>query len=58
MANDLEVQRALGRIEAKVDILLVEQALQHKDIDSLKRWRAWVLGAAASVAMLVSYLFP
>lgn len=50
--NDL--QRALGRLEAKVDILLTTQDREltdlRKRVSALERWRSWLAGGFAVVS--------
>jgi len=56
MNEETEIIRALGRLEAKVDSLMLFQAdIQHR-VGSLERAWSKVLGAAAVVAALSSYI--
>lgn len=60
---DQEILLALGRLEGKVDALLTQQALHNdelnhhdKRIRNLEMSRSWLLGAAASVSLVISVL--
>lgn len=52
--NDL--QRAIGRLEAKVDILLTTQDREltdlRKRVSALERWRSYLAGAFAILSFL------
>ncbi len=53
-----DIQRALGRIEGKLDgyetrFLGVESL--HSRVDSLEGWRKWVLGVQAAVAAMIFF---
>lgn len=59
-----EVQRALGRIEAKLDSFTDIQKDHKQRLDnhgnrlgSLERWRAWTLGAGAVAGIVISVLW-
>lgn len=54
-----EVQRALGRIEGKLDSVLTDRAEDQKRLNnhsnrikSLELWRSWTIGACAAVGAL------
>lgn len=53
-----EIERALGRIEGKLDgyetrFLGVESL--HARVDSLEGWRKWLLGVQAAVAAMIFF---
>tara|TARA_R100001224_G_C4026230_1_gene151082 strand:- start:2106 stop:2318 length:213 start_codon:yes stop_codon:yes gene_type:complete len=59
-----EILLALGRLEGKVDSLVARQKVVDDELDkhesrlrSLEQGKSWMLGAAAVVGALVSYLF-
>lgn len=67
MDNDMpferDVMRSLGRIEGKVEGILIEQKQQKKEVEaitkrvgSLEKYRAKVVGIAATIGAGVSYL--
>jgi anti-sigma-K factor RskA len=53
------IERTLGRIEAKLDAVLVEQALEparrkevYERLNSLERWRSGIVAAGTAVAAM------
>lgn len=50
--TELEIQRALGRIEGK----LVEISTLPERVNSLERWRSWILGGMALISFGVILL--
>tara|TARA_Y100001973_G_C5205554_1_gene341260 strand:- start:3330 stop:3542 length:213 start_codon:yes stop_codon:yes gene_type:complete len=64
MESSNEILLALGRLEGKVDSLVARQKVIDDELDkhesrlrSLEQGKSWMLGAAAAVGALVSYLF-
>ena len=60
--ND-QILVALGRLEGKVDALMTRQALHDEDIQrldvrlrQLEQGRSWLLGAAAVVGAIASFV--
>jgi hypothetical protein len=61
MAAQDDLLLALGRLEGKVDSILTTMRVHHEEIKSLddrvkllEQGRAWVLGLAAAVSVLVT----
>jgi hypothetical protein len=59
-----EVQRSLGKIEGKLDQVLLTIAADTRRVDGhdkrlikLERWQAWTLGAAASAGVCAAAVF-
>lgn len=55
-----EVQRALGRIEGKLDKLDTVLAVQRgheRRISSLERWKAWTYGVATTVGIFIGLMW-
>ena len=64
MESSNEILLALGRLEGKVDSLVARQKVIDDELDkhesrlrSLEQGKSWMLGAAAAVGALVTYLF-
>lgn len=49
-----ELQRSLGRVEAKVDILLERSALSDKRIGAIEKRVWWASGASAVIAFVAT----
>jgi len=63
MESNDQILVALGRLEGKVDALMTRQALHDEDIQrhdvrlrQLEQGRSWLLGAAAVIGALVSFV--
>lgn len=61
---EMEIQRALGRVESKVDLLLVQQSKDSKDLEAtkarvavLERWTAGVAGGGFVLGLLSSLVY-
>lgn len=55
--NDVNVARALGRIEGKLDDVLESREDQEKRIRALEGKSAWMAGAAAAVGAVAGILW-
>jgi hypothetical protein len=47
--NENSVDSVLSRLETKMDILIEEVKKDRKDIESLKQFKYWLMGAAALI---------
>ena len=63
METNNEILLALGRLEGKVDSLVARQKVIDAELDkheprlrSLEQGKSWMLGAAAAVGALVSFI--
>ena len=63
METDDQILLALGRLEGKVDSLVSRQKVIDDELDkhesrlrSLEQGKSWMLGAAAAIGALVSFL--
>lgn len=45
-----------GNTSAKLDILFSEIKALRKDVDTLKQWKAWVIGVSAAISFAVGLL--
>lgn len=54
---DFDFGRDFGRLEGKMDELLKAVAPLKSDVESLKKWRAFLAGGFAVVSGLVAILF-
>lgn len=60
--DDSNVQRVLGRLESKVDLMLLQQTTSTGRVDALElrvgkleRWRSMLAGIWVVTAMVVTY---
>jgi hypothetical protein len=56
MSIDTDLYQALGRLEAKVDLLLQDRQDLEARVGSLERWRSWLAGAWAILAVGLSWI--
>jgi hypothetical protein len=63
MESNDQILVALGRLEGKVDALMTRQALHDEDIQrhdvrlrQLEQGRSWLLGAAAVIGAIASFV--
>ena len=63
MENDNQILLALGRLEGKVDAMLTRQKYHDEELErqdqrlrKLEQGRSWILGAAAVVGAICSFI--
>lgn len=57
MTDDTDLYRALGRMESKMDQIMMAHHNHGTRIDVLERAKTWVIGTASAFAFMISIAY-